>query len=329
MSVFANGRSILHKGDGGVQTCPIPDVCKTPSPGGPVPIPYVNIANDSDLAKGAKKVKVEGKMPAIKGAELSMSSGDEAGSAGGGLVSSKIKGKLTWAMCSMDVKFEGQGVIRFLEICLHNGNNSNTGGNAALGTPSPGLAYGDDSDCQVCGKKGGHPLPATQPKKGKQKRADSQKKAEVSYRNSPEARENGRGYMAGVLIAQNKQGKRVTLRASSGRPPAGFLPIPNPQLDLVGSGPMKTAGGRTVVLRDAPTDSTPPGNCAAPKLIQAAIQQGLTPLAMTEFWRGPTAGPYSDGNHAASCTTCQRILPALLCPEPPPKGNPDHVHVVS
>jgi hypothetical protein len=329
MSVFANGRSILHKGDGGVQTCPIPDVCKTPSPGGPVPLPYVNVASDGDLAKGAKKVKVEGQMPAIQGAELSMSSGDEAGSAGGGVVSSKIKGKLTWAACSMDVKFEGKGVIRFLEICLHNGNNSNTGGNAALGKPSPGLAYGDDADCPVCSKKGGHPIPATKPKSKTDDRADSQNKAKVAYRNSPEARENGRGYMAGVLIAKDKQGKRVTLRACSGGPPAGFLPIPDPQLQLVGEEKMKTLGGRTVALQAAETDSTAPGNCAAPKLIQAAIRQGLTPLAMTEFWRGPAAGPYSDGNHAASCTTCQRILPALLCPEPPPKNNPDQVYVVS
>ena len=152
MTVFANGRSILHKGDGRVQTCPIPDMCKTPSPGGPVPLPYINVASDGDLAKGAKKVKVEGNMPGIKGAELSMSSGDEAGTAGGGITSNKIKGKLTWAACSSDVKFEGQGVIRFLEICLHNGNNSNTGGNANLGTPSPGLAYGDDSPCTICSK---------------------------------------------------------------------------------------------------------------------------------------------------------------------------------
>ncbi len=332
MSVFANGRSILHKGDGGVQTCPIPDVCKTPSPGGPVPIPYVNVANDSDLAKGAKKVKVEGKMPAIKGAELSMSTGDEAGSAGGGVVSSKIKGKLTWAMCSMDVKFEGQGVIRFLEICLHNGNNSNTGGNAALGTASPGLAYGDDSDCQVCGKKGGHPLPADKPRKKKEKRADSQKKAEVAYRNSPPDRD-GSGYMIGVLIAKDSRGNRVTLRACSGRPPAGFLPIPEPQLNLLSKlrkgDTLTTVGERRVRLKRKPGfDSTPPGNCAAPKLIQAAIEQGLTPLAMTEFWRGPTLGPYRDANHAASCSTCKRILPALLCPEPPPKNNPNEVYVV-
>jgi hypothetical protein len=327
MTVFANGRSILHKGDGRVQTCPIPDMCKTPSPGGPVPLPYINVASDGDLAKGAKKVKVEGNMPGIEGAELSMSSGDEAGTAGGGITSNKIKGKLTWAACSSDVKFEGKGVIRFLEICLHNGNNSNTGGNANLGTPSPGLAYGDDAPCPICGKAGGHPIPANRPPSKKQKRANSQNAAEVAYRNSPAQRENGRGYMVGVLTATNRAGQRVTLRACSGIAPAGFLPIPNPQPNLIGQD-MRSVGGRRLRIRPAATDSTPPGNCAAPKLIQAAIAQGLTPLAMTEFWRGPTAGPYSDGNHAASCTTCQRILPALLCPEPPPKDNPDYVYVV-
>lgn len=59
-TVFANGLSILHKGDGLVQTCAIPDVCNTPTPAGPVPIPYVNVAMDSDLVDGTQEVKVEG-----------------------------------------------------------------------------------------------------------------------------------------------------------------------------------------------------------------------------------------------------------------------------
>ena len=49
-TVFANGRSIVHKGDGQTNVGAIPDVCKTPSPGGPVPIPYVNTAMNSNLA---------------------------------------------------------------------------------------------------------------------------------------------------------------------------------------------------------------------------------------------------------------------------------------
>ena len=58
----------------------LPDVCKTPSPAGPVPIPYPNIARSSDTSKGSKSVKVDGKMVMIKGEEYyKNASGDEAG----------------------------------------------------------------------------------------------------------------------------------------------------------------------------------------------------------------------------------------------------------
>lgn len=132
--VYANGRSVVHKGDGQTNTCPVPDVCKTPSPGGPVPVPYVNVAQDGDLAKGTQSVSINGNPIALKDSNLSTSSGDEAGTAGGGLVSSKTKGKMTWASSSIDVKFEGKGVIRFLDICLHNGNTTNTGGQPTQGS---------------------------------------------------------------------------------------------------------------------------------------------------------------------------------------------------
>ena len=55
-----------------------PDVCKTPSPAGPIPIPYPNIAKSSDTPSGSKKVKTEGKMSSIK-EDFEMSVGDEAG----------------------------------------------------------------------------------------------------------------------------------------------------------------------------------------------------------------------------------------------------------
>ena len=35
----------------GIAAATIPDVCKTPSSGGPVPVPYPNIARFSSLAK--------------------------------------------------------------------------------------------------------------------------------------------------------------------------------------------------------------------------------------------------------------------------------------
>jgi hypothetical protein len=57
------------------------DICKTPSPGGPVPIPYPNIGKSSDTAKGAKKVKINAdKAVALKNASnYKKSESDEAG----------------------------------------------------------------------------------------------------------------------------------------------------------------------------------------------------------------------------------------------------------
>jgi hypothetical protein len=152
--VFANGRSILHAGDGLKHTAAAPDVCKTPSPGGPVPVPYVNVASNSDLAKGSTSVHIEGNSVALANSNLSTSMGDEPGTAGGGLVSSKTKGKLTWGSASIDVKFEGKGVVRFMDATQHNGNSFNTAFVSAGAVGGTGFAYGDDFQglCIICKK---------------------------------------------------------------------------------------------------------------------------------------------------------------------------------
>ena len=87
-TVFANLRGVAHKGSGG-QSPIFPDVCKTPTPGGPVPIPYPNIGMSSNTSSGPTSVKTDGQMPMTKGAKYMMSSGDEAGSAMG-VMSNKI-----------------------------------------------------------------------------------------------------------------------------------------------------------------------------------------------------------------------------------------------
>jgi Domain of unknown function (DUF4150) len=150
--VDANGRSILHKGHGKTHTCAPPDVCKTPSPGGPVPIPYVNIATDSNIADGAESVNIEGNPIATVSSKIATSSGDEAGSAGGGIMSGKIKGTVTWKMGSLDVKAEGKSVVRYIDPALHNGNSFNSAFKADGGT---GVAYADDFEgpCPICGKQ--------------------------------------------------------------------------------------------------------------------------------------------------------------------------------
>jgi hypothetical protein len=52
----ANFLSVVHKTSGGV-TIAFPDVCLTPSPGGPIPIPYPNIGFSSDDSAGSKDTK--------------------------------------------------------------------------------------------------------------------------------------------------------------------------------------------------------------------------------------------------------------------------------
>ena len=96
--------------NGGGQCFAFPDVCKTPTPAGPVPIPYPNIAMLTQASGGtlSSKVKIAGDKAATQDTEITMSSGDEAGSVGG-VVSNKMKGPAKFTQGSSKVKIEGKG----------------------------------------------------------------------------------------------------------------------------------------------------------------------------------------------------------------------------
>ena len=117
-STFANMRGIAHKTSNGMSIV-FPDVCKTPTPGGPIPIPYPNIGKASDTMQGPNTVKTDGSMPMVKGAKYIMTTGDEAGSVGG-VMSSTVKGECEFMMYSFDVKFEGKNVCRMGDPLFHN-----------------------------------------------------------------------------------------------------------------------------------------------------------------------------------------------------------------
>jgi hypothetical protein len=121
-TVLANSRGVVHKGSGGMSIV-FPDVCKTPSPGGPIPIPYPNVGKSADTVQGPTTVKVDGQMPMVKGAQYMMTTGDEGGTAGGGLMSSSIKGPAEFMMYSFDVKFEGKNACRLGDPMFHNKKN--------------------------------------------------------------------------------------------------------------------------------------------------------------------------------------------------------------
>lgn len=124
--VFANGREISCKKGDGKTICEFPDVCFTPpeNPATPpgVPVPYPNTALSSDTTEGSKTVKISGEEIMLKNSSyFKTSSGDEAGAAAKkGVITSTNKGKAYFIAWSMDVKFEGENVVRHLDMTTNN-----------------------------------------------------------------------------------------------------------------------------------------------------------------------------------------------------------------
>jgi Domain of unknown function (DUF4150) len=124
--VFANMMEVSCKAGAGKTICAFPDVCFTPplTPATPpgVPIPYPNTGMSSDCASGSATVKISGSEVMLKNKSyFKQSTGDEAGCAPKkGVVTSKIKGKVYFNSWSMDVKIEGENVVRHLDLTTHN-----------------------------------------------------------------------------------------------------------------------------------------------------------------------------------------------------------------
>jgi Domain of unknown function (DUF4150) len=112
---------VAHQTSGGMSTV-FPDVCNTPTPAGPVPIPYPNIGQSSNTSGGPTSVTCDGSMPMVKGATYSMTSGDEAGTAGG-VISGTFTQAAEFMLYSFDVKFEGNNVCRLGDPLFHNNKN--------------------------------------------------------------------------------------------------------------------------------------------------------------------------------------------------------------
>jgi hypothetical protein len=124
VTINVNNLTLCHKGSNGISTATIPDVCKTPSPGGPVPVPYPNIAMSMDMMKGTTTVKADGGMMCANyGSEFFKSTGDEPGVAGGVVSSTFIK-EATWITFSFDVKLQGKAACRLTDKMFHNHQNT-------------------------------------------------------------------------------------------------------------------------------------------------------------------------------------------------------------
>jgi hypothetical protein len=148
VTIKVNGtmNSLVHKGSTHTSVATVPDVCKTPSPGGPVPVPYPNVSQSATLKNGTTTVKADGgNMAAIKGSEFSLSNGDNAGVAGG-VKSSTFMKESTWILYSFDVKMEGKGACRLSDKKFQ--NHENTADLAGALGPTATVADITDALCE-------------------------------------------------------------------------------------------------------------------------------------------------------------------------------------
>ena len=124
--VYANNMEVSCKQAAGKSICAFPDVCMTPpqTPATPpgVPIPYPNTGLASDTSDGSATVKISGQEVMLKNKScFKKSTGDEAGAAPmKGVVTHKNTGKVYFTAWSMDVKVEGENVVRMLDTTTHN-----------------------------------------------------------------------------------------------------------------------------------------------------------------------------------------------------------------
>jgi hypothetical protein len=148
-NIIVNNMTTQHKLSTGI-TAAFPDVCKTPTPAGPVPIPYPNIANSIMASKKvSKRVKDNKQNVVVKGASYMLSNGDQAGVALG-VKSNKIMGESVIKNQSFDVKFEGKGTGRLGDPHGNNAAGANFNTVAPMEGQPPMMGMGGSGDSAAC-----------------------------------------------------------------------------------------------------------------------------------------------------------------------------------
>lgn len=144
--ILVNGLGLTHKSSTGFSKATIPDICKTPTPGGPVPMPYPNFAMSSTLTNGTTTVFAKGgKMIAVKGSRYTPTNGDEPGTVGG-VKSNTFKQGTDWITYSFDVKMDGKNSCRDTDKKFHNDKNTVDLMGNTNPTP-PATAFVPNVDC--------------------------------------------------------------------------------------------------------------------------------------------------------------------------------------
>ncbi|HTJ82913.1 MAG TPA: PAAR-like domain-containing protein [Polyangiaceae bacterium] len=99
-----------------------PDVCATPTPAGPVPTPYPNMAMNAQASPFSQTVKVNMMNALNQMSQIALSSGDEAGSA-----HPTVKGPQRYTMGSPNVYVDGVPAITLASMTSHNNMNCPVG----------------------------------------------------------------------------------------------------------------------------------------------------------------------------------------------------------
>jgi hypothetical protein len=115
-----------------VVTALVPDVCKTPTPAGPVPLPYPNIATSATHIPSVFHVMFGIGLAENLMTQGTISQGDTVGVAGG-VVSQVFMGPDRYLLGSFKLLVGGMFAMRMTSLTGHNGMPVNTVGFA--GTP--------------------------------------------------------------------------------------------------------------------------------------------------------------------------------------------------
>ena len=102
----------------------VPDVCNTPSPAGPIPVPYPNLAQLNTADGVVNKVLIDSKEVVVESSTIPHSQGDEAGTQGG-VTSGTNMDQVAFKQFSTKVLFDGKKVVFATAMTAHNGSNPN------------------------------------------------------------------------------------------------------------------------------------------------------------------------------------------------------------
>lgn len=145
--VYANNMEVACKAAAGKSICAFPDVCFTPpqTPATPpgVPVPYPSTGLASDCTDGSTSVQISGQEVMLRNKSyFKKSTGDEAGCAPKkGVITGVNRGKVYFNAWSMDVKVDGENVVRMLDLATHN--------HASVPGESPSWPYIDEASVPV------------------------------------------------------------------------------------------------------------------------------------------------------------------------------------